>query len=108
MYLLKTPDAPNSDDVRALIAQLEKTIAEEQTNKLSPPQGTVPAVVEAAPPALVFAAPPPQKLPLYKRWWLWTAVGAVVVVAVAVGVGVGVSLSGSTPTAQSALGTFRF
>jgi hypothetical protein len=110
MYLLKVPDAQNRDEVRTLIARLEKTIADEQTNKLVPPQGTQPTVERApvAPPLVVAApTPPPEKKPLYKRWWLWTAVGAVVVAGVAVGVGVGVS-SGATPTAQTSLGTVKF
>jgi hypothetical protein len=38
--------------------------------------------------------------PLYKKWWLWTAVGAVVVVAVGVGVGVGVSSGGNSAPAS--------
>ncbi|HZS37010.1 MAG TPA: hypothetical protein VFF06_09290 [Polyangia bacterium] len=39
-----------------------------------------------------------EKKPLYKQWWLWTAVGAgVAVVAVSVGLGVGLSQSGAPP-----------
>jgi hypothetical protein len=34
---------------------------------------------------------PPPKTPIYKRWWLWTAVG-VGVAAVGVGLGVGLGL----------------
>ena len=33
----------------------------------------------------------PVAQPIYKKWWLWTAVGGVVVVAVVVGVAVGAS-----------------
>jgi hypothetical protein len=33
------------------------------------------------------------KLPLYKRWWLWTAIGGGVVIAVALGVGLGLGLN---------------
>jgi hypothetical protein len=36
-------------------------------------------------------ASPPRR-PLYKRWWLWTAVGGGVVLTVALGVGLGVGL----------------
>ncbi len=35
----------------------------------------------------------PQRTPVYRRWWLWTIVAAVVVVGVAVGVGVALSSS---------------
>jgi tetratricopeptide (TPR) repeat protein len=113
MYLLKVPDAQNREEVRALIARLEKTIAEEQANKLVAPQGTQTEVqrspIEPAPPvAVVTTARPPAKPPIYKRWWLWTIVGAVVVAGVAVGAGVGATQSGQTPTAQTNLGTIKF
>jgi hypothetical protein len=47
---------------------------------------------------LVATAPPPRKTPVYKKWWLWTAVGGVVVVGVAVGLGVGLSGSSGPAT----------
>ena len=40
---------------------------------------------------MVTAPPSPPREPIYKKWWLWTAAGAVVVVAVVVGVSVGVA-----------------
>jgi hypothetical protein len=51
---------------------------------------------------------PVEPVPIYKKWWLWTAMGAVVVVAVGVGVGVGLSSSPSTPAAPAGLQTIRF
>lgn len=64
-----------------------------------------PAAVETAPPPpqpqVVEEKPAPKKdesTPLYKKWWLWTAVGGVVVVAVAVGVGVAASTPNNAPT----------
>ena len=38
-----------------------------------------------------------RRAPLYRRWWLWTALGAAVAVAVAVGVGVGVGVAAARP-----------
>jgi tetratricopeptide (TPR) repeat protein len=45
--------------------------------------------VVAPPPAVLVAPPPsapPAETPLYQRWWLWTAVGAVVVTGVVIAV----------------------
>ncbi len=40
-------------------------------------------------PVLVWeTAPAPERTPVYKKWWLWTIVGAVVVAAVVVPVAV--------------------
>jgi tetratricopeptide (TPR) repeat protein len=93
--------------------------------KPTPPPPPAPTVVEAPPPSPP-AAPPPEaaaasvtiehpappataKKPLYKKWWLWTAVGGVVVVGAAIGLGVGLSSSApSFPAAQPTDGTFRF
>ncbi len=44
-------------------------------------------------------ARPPEKTPIYKKWWLWTIVGGVVVVGV--GVGVGVALAAKSPSFDS-------
>ena len=45
------------------------------------------------------AQPAPQIRPLYRRWWLWTAVGGGVAVAVGLGVGLGLGLrQGYSPT----------
>jgi len=41
----------------------------------------------------VSATAPPKKTPVYKKWWLWTIVGAV---AVGAGVGLGVGLTTQT------------
>jgi hypothetical protein len=51
----------------------------------------LPPVPNAAPPPdtrAVVAAPLPPDEPLYKKWWLWTAVGAVVAGAVVAAVAV--------------------
>jgi tetratricopeptide (TPR) repeat protein len=55
----------------------------------------------AAQPAATTASPAqPIERPLYRRWWLWTAVGGVVVAGVVIGLAVGLSPApaGFSPT----------
>ena len=62
---------------------------------------TPPAVVAEPPPAIVTVQappPPPARKPLYRRWWVWTAVGGVVAVGVGVGLGVGLTRSSGPAT----------
>jgi hypothetical protein len=59
----------------------------------SAPPVAPPSVTPTAPPAapVLAATPPPPasaRPPIYKRWWLWTAVAGVVVAGAGVGVGV--------------------
>jgi tetratricopeptide (TPR) repeat protein len=39
----------------------------------------------------------PTEQPIYRKWWFWTATGAVVVGAVAIGLGVGLTQPGTEP-----------
>jgi hypothetical protein len=51
----------------------------------APPPTASPA--PPAPAAVVLASPPPEATaPVYKRWWFWTALGAVVAGAVVTGI----------------------
>ncbi len=78
------------------------------------PPSTVPAPVSPAPNTSLItaatrpAAEPGARPPLYKRWWLWTGVSAVVVVAIGVGLGVGLSSAPGVPNAPPGLQTIRF
>jgi tetratricopeptide (TPR) repeat protein len=115
-YLSKVPDAPNRDAVRSMIAHLEQLSEEERRNKASPPVGTMPpndatstttpSTTTAAPLTVTATSePPPARTPIYKKWWLWTAVG---VAAAGVAVGLGVGLSGSSSqTATTSFGTLH-
>jgi tetratricopeptide (TPR) repeat protein len=97
-YLRRFPDAPDRDEIGALIAGLEKELANEQTARSSPQVTRPPAPARAR-----------RDTPLYKRWWLWTTVAAVAVGAgVGVGLGVGLSPSSATPEAPTDFGTIRF
>jgi hypothetical protein len=40
-YLIKVPDSPKRDQIRDMIAKLDKQLAEEQASRSSPPQGTL-------------------------------------------------------------------
>ena len=92
-YLRKVPDAPNADDVHQLIASLEAAIAKDKAN--APPTLTIPpqqATTATANEQRVKTASA-TKTPVYKKWWLWTAVG-VVVAGGAVGLGLGLGSHG--------------
>ena len=116
-YLSKVPQAPNQREIRAMITKLEKLSAEQRA--AAPPPVVTPAPVVAAPPVVtpappvavvpapvvvVAAAPAPREKPLYKRWWLWTAVGGAVAIGLGVGLGVGLSHADNA-TASSSFGT---
>jgi len=118
-YLRNATNAPNRHEVEERISRLEEQIALQRSppnNQLpiggaSPPQdpGRAPPPAESAPAAPAAAAastnatgplvvaPTPagraKTTPVYKKWWLWTAVGAVA--AAGVGVGVGVAMTQS-------------
>lgn len=112
-FLREQPNigATQRAQVEALLIQMEQALQEARANQ--PPQGVVSPAPEpsatattAAPaPATTTTTPAAEqtpttsdapvvgKRPLYKKWWLWTAVGGVLVVGVAVGVGVGLTAS---------------
>jgi len=99
-YLALEPHAPNRWRVEELIAEMSKQLEEQAP----PPAPAVePRPVEAPPPASASAAPPPVAVsppaptgavpvvtatapppvqpgpqPVWRRWWFWTGVGAVV------------------------------
>lgn len=92
-YLQFFPNESNADDVRQQIAKLKEAIAATEKAKTSPPTNTVEPGRQSPPAATVITPTPasastqidvrkteaPHKTPLYKRWWVWTAVGVVVV-----------------------------
>jgi tetratricopeptide (TPR) repeat protein len=112
-YLSKVPNAPNREAVRSVIAHLEQLSEQERRTKSSPPLGTIqpneatPANTPPTAPLTVTtpSQPPPARTPIYKKWWLWTAVG-VVAAGAAVGLGVGLSAS-SSQTANTSFGTLH-
>ncbi len=121
-YLREAKAPSNRDDVLALIRNLEQNLRDDEAARHGRPEGAMipadstPADARSAtppPPAAtasstLTAPPPPPREPVYKKWWLWTAVG---VVAAGVGVGLGVGLSSSSthyPSSTPSDGTIRF
>jgi tetratricopeptide (TPR) repeat protein len=109
-YLADAKDATNRDEVQGIIAKLQAALDQEHAAaaaKAAQPAPEPPPATTAPPPSttsnaatLTASAPPPEKkTPVYKKWWLWTAVGVVAVgVGVGLGVGLGTSSSGSLPS----------
>jgi tetratricopeptide (TPR) repeat protein len=105
-YLRRAPTASNRDEVQAKIAALEQALtARDRARAIppippAPPTGTIEThPTETAKPEtnaqLTATAPPPhEREPVYKKWWLWTAVGGAVAVGLGVGLGVGLHQSG--------------
>jgi len=97
-YINLYPDAGNIKEVRQQVAKLKSAVASAATAVTSPPTGTTrpaeeppahpPIVVGDRPSAAAPQAPAPsprvapreqhaRRTPVYKKWWLWTIVGAV-------------------------------
>jgi len=101
-FLRRAPeDSPNRAEVEKQIDTLQKLVDEEKRSTASPPVGTMPPTTNLPPattppttqPNLVAVEHPAPRKPIYKRWWLWTAVAGVAVV----GVGVGLAVAFTTP-----------
>jgi outer membrane protein assembly factor BamD (BamD/ComL family) len=131
-YLAKSPNAPNKNEVMAMINKLEDALEQEHALQSGRPTGTLAppeSRLESKPPSTSQpeSKPEPQQptpaqtstatqtqvvekkpeTPVYKKWWLWTAVGAVVVVGVGIGLGVGLSSSNDTPSQTTTFGTYK-
>jgi tetratricopeptide (TPR) repeat protein len=95
-YLAGKPDAADAAEVRQRIKAL-RARGEPPPATVTPPPATVtpPPATVSAPPATVIAPAASEaksRKPIYKQWWLWTAVGVVVA-----GAAVGVGVAASTP-----------
>jgi tetratricopeptide (TPR) repeat protein len=87
-YLSVAPDAPDREEVEAQIAALEK---HRPALAKAPPAGGAPNLANdvviipvpetpASPGSpLGLDAPSPERRPIWKRWWVWAAAGALVV-----------------------------
>jgi tetratricopeptide (TPR) repeat protein len=102
----KPPDtaiAPDEKSQAAVVSAPSSAPSPAPSSAPSPAPSPSLAVAPAAPapsPAVAMTARPREKL--YKKWWLWTAVGAVVA-GTAVGVGISVGTHRTTPTYPSVL-----
>jgi len=100
-YLRDQPRAPEREEVTRYLAELKQQLRDQpppEPVSPAPPPVATPAVEPApSPPAVVVVAPapaPPHRVPVYRRWWLWTTIS---VVAVGAGLGVGLVLGLSSP-----------
>jgi tetratricopeptide (TPR) repeat protein len=126
-YLRTDPNAANAAEVQQIIASLERALKEEQAAAHHPPQGPLLTSPEGAPPPGEASPARPSEAPaatlavertspvaasrdqpVYKKWWLWAAVGGVVAVGLGVGLGVGLTQGPSFPSADGANTTVRF
>jgi tetratricopeptide (TPR) repeat protein len=119
LFLRKVPDAPNRDEVQNVVTNLQSAIEQERTARSQPPSGTIgpETTTRPRPEAPIAVAPtatptdgngtvgverraePTSRAPVYKKWWLWSAVG-VVVVGAALGIGLGVGLANPQPSSH--------
>lgn len=73
------PDAPNREAALRHISEVNAELARAQAmpeNAQAPP-GAVAPLLPAAAPAVALSSQESEAAPLYKRWWFWTAIGAV-------------------------------
>jgi tetratricopeptide (TPR) repeat protein len=96
-YLATNPGDP---DVSRRVADMRERAADEPWPSPSPapvpPQETTETTKTTTPPAPIgepsaTTVEKSRPTPLYRKWWLWTAVAGVAVIAVGVGLGVGLS-----------------
>ena len=104
-FLRMYPDNPNAPEVMKQVKREEEAIAADDKAKKAPPTGTVaPAAtpaIAASPTTPAQATTTPSSMPagkvattretarpVYKKWWLWTAVGVAVAAAVVIPIAV--------------------
>ncbi len=84
------PDAPNRRQVEQRVTELERIVSETRSTQAAPPPGPMspPATATSPSPVLLTAQPDitHEPRPVYRTWWFWTGVGAVVVAGVLTGV----------------------
>lgn len=75
-------------------------LARDRTPEARPEEVVRPTPTPVADPVISTTAPipPPQKTPVYKKWWFWTTIGVVVAGGVGVGLGLGLSRQGFSST----------
>jgi tetratricopeptide (TPR) repeat protein len=96
-YLAAAPDAPDRDEVEAALAALGRPAP--------PPAPAAPRPSLARDVVIVPVSTPPEGAPLWRRWWVWTAFGALVAAGVAT---VLLTRHGDAVVPATALGDRRF
>jgi tetratricopeptide (TPR) repeat protein len=109
-YLRNDERAPNRADVEARIEALQTALEQKRAAAQPAPKPSPPVVAPAPAPSMPAVAQADRRndkaapVPLYKRWWLWTAVG-VVAAGAAAGIAVGVTAQKSA-SFDASIGTF--
>ncbi len=85
-FLALSPNPSERAPVEQRITTLQAELAAEQARERARPAATATVAPALDQPAVHAQA---TKTPVYKKWWLWTTVGAV---AVGIGLGVGLGL----------------
>ncbi len=105
-YLNEKPAATNREDVEKLIAEEEERIRRPATRgSVEEARSSGVAATAATPQFAIPVASRPPNVPLYKRWWLWTAVAGGIVIVGGVAAATGIALT--TPNEPSVLASLR-
>jgi tetratricopeptide (TPR) repeat protein len=112
-YLARAPSAPNRTDVEAIITELEALQKKQEEAKSKPPvspdaqPSVLPRSDAASSSTSLSAGRETSSNPWYKRWYVWTGIGAVIVGGVVTGVVLS-SGGGSTNVPKTPNGNFAF
>lgn len=111
-FLRENTKAPESirQNVAEIIDYLQSEIAKDQKaeeDRKAAEAAAAAAAQQQQQTVAVTREAPPRDKPIYKKWWLWTAVGGVVVAGVAVGLAVGLTRTPSAPSAPSGFQTLQ-
>jgi tetratricopeptide (TPR) repeat protein len=87
-------DPETQQRVREYLAQARVLLGQDPAAAAESPPESKPLPAEST---ALTSAPPAAAVPVYKKWWFWTAIGGGVAVVAAVGIGIGVGTSGSSP-----------
>jgi len=87
-YLSVAPDAADRDEVEAQIAELEKLRPHPAAPAAPPPAQPAPNLTNDVVIMPLEESPPPPR-PLWRTWWAWTALGALVAGGVVLAVTLG-------------------
>lgn len=106
-YLASAPEAPDRDDVRLKMAELERVRSRGLPLAPAPPPSLAHDVVVVPIGAAGDEAPARHRRPIWKRWWFWTIVGAAAITA---GVITAAAVAGGSNPAvpETQLGDKRF
>ena len=100
-YLRKSSAPDNADEVRKIVADLERATAEESRSS-----AVSRSVTSNETPRLAVTSSPPPK---HSKLWILGVVAGVVIAGAAIGIGVGLGTrSPSAPSVATSAGTFRF